>query len=419
MDIYNYRIEEISIIVFEQKQQNFTFDTFLILIMKKILAYILCLAFAVNSYAQLTANFTIRDARKMCYTGDASRNTTATFKNNSTDGDYWYVWNYGDGSADSVSITTKKTENGKHEYKTDGLYSVSLLVIDPSDISIEISSRKILNVEYISAIGSDSVSIAITYKLGSTDTTEQVHIASSKFAKTRSNNCIEVFSPYVVGSNFSYEIDDPSSTENKAALESFVYILSVNTENFTPHDKDVWTYYWSIYNDKALVKEFHIDSTEYRYTFPKENYDPGYTVTLKIALDSSKFDAFEIENNELQECVASQSMIIKVTDYFFSDSTRTENDIEDRETSIPNVFTPNGDGENDVFYFNTNGIDIFTIWIYNNNGTLVYKQKEKTIYWTGNDNSGHECPPGTYFYVVKSDNKDKRHNTAGHIQLFR
>lgn len=387
--------------------------------MRKLLAYITILLISFQATAQLTAKFTVRDARKLCYTGDLTRNTTASFKNSSTDGDYWYVWNFGDGSADSIMITKKVSDNGKHEYTKDGLYTVSLLVIDPSDISTAITDNKILAAEYLSNYGSDSVKLAITHKTSTTTSKDTVHIGKNKFAKYSMNNCIEVFSPYVSGANFSYEIDDPSSEDNKAALESFVYILSVNEENFQPHDKDVWTYYWSIYNDKTPIANFHIDSTEYRYTFPKENYDPGYTVTLQIALDSSKFDAYEIENNDLQACVASQSIKIKVTDYFFTDSSRTEKDFEDRENAIPNIFTPNGDNENDVFYFNTNGVDVFTIWIYNNNGTLMYKQRAKTISWTGVDNSGHDCPSGTYYYVVKSDNKNKIHNTAGFIQLFR
>lgn len=378
----------------------------------------LSIAFQVS--AQLEAKFQLRESKYLCYTGDATRNTTATFKNNSSIGSYWYVWNYGDSSADSMNVTYDRADLGRHEYKTDGLFTVSLMVIDPTNLADSIKTgTTITAVKYVSETSTD-VTLNISYKtIDNLDRNVTTRVAQSEFAKNRIPNCVEVYSPYVDGANFTYEIDDPSSDENKAGLESFVYIFSVNQENFKPHDSKVWKYYWSFYDDKTLIKELELDSTEYRFTFPKENFDPGYTVTLKIALDSTKIDANNILNGELQSCVASQAINIKVTDYFFSDSTRTETDIDDRENSIPNVFTPGGNDENDVFYFNTNGIDIFTIWIYNNNGSLVYKQRAKNISWTGADNSGYECPSGTYYYVVRSESRDNRHNTAGHIQLFR
>ncbi len=387
--------------------------------MKKLLAIIFLISTAFQVSAQLTAQFKLRESKYLCYTGDASRNTTATFKNNSSVGSYWYVWNYGDGSADSMSVTTNVADYGRHEYKTDGLYTVSLMVIDPINLADSIKIGTIKAVQFISET-STNVTLNISYKnTKNEDRNVTTTVAQNKFAKTRLTNCIEVYSPFVDGSNFTFEIDDPSSDENKAGLESFVYIFSVNQENFKPHNAKLWKYYWSFYDNKNLIENLELDSTEYRFTFPKENFDPGYTVTLKIALDSTKIDAYNIIDGELQSCVASQSVNIKVTDHFFTDSTRTKSDIDDRKTAIPNVFTPGGNDENDVFYFNTNGVDIFTIWIYNNNGALVYKQRAKNISWTGADNSGYDCPSGTYYYVVKSESKDKRHNTAGNIQLFR
>ena len=77
------------------------------------------------------------------------------------------------------------------------------------------------------------------------------------------------------------------------------------------------------------------------------------------------------------------------------------------------------DGKNGIRGVTLWGIIDERSWIYNNNGNLVYKQTAETISWTGHDNSGKKCPSGTYYYVVKSTNKDKRHNTAGFIQLFR
>ena len=70
---------------------------------------------------------------------------------------------------------------------------------------------------------------------------------------------------------------------------------------------------------------------------------------------------------------------------------------------FPNVFTPNGDGKNDVFA----PLDcpaftqVISIEIYNRNGLKVYENTAPTLAWDGKTNGGVELPTGTYFYVVK------------------
>lgn len=64
---------------------------------------------------------------------------------------------------------------------------------------------------------------------------------------------------------------------------------------------------------------------------------------------------------------------------------------------IPNVFTPNGDGVNDVFFIP--GLDTYTeneITIINRWGNNVYEKTNYKNDWTGNG-----LPEGTYFYILK------------------
>lgn len=69
---------------------------------------------------------------------------------------------------------------------------------------------------------------------------------------------------------------------------------------------------------------------------------------------------------------------------------------------LPNVFTPNGDGKNDIFtplatFRFIQGIDIN---IYNRWGQVVYHTTDPYINWNGNvDNSGGACPDGVYYYI--------------------
>ncbi len=70
---------------------------------------------------------------------------------------------------------------------------------------------------------------------------------------------------------------------------------------------------------------------------------------------------------------------------------------------VPNVFTPNGDGENDLFVVNSNGIVPLDISIYSRTGTLVYSARAPIIIWDGRNSSGSELSEGVYFYILKSD----------------
>ncbi|MFN4122310.1 MAG: gliding motility-associated C-terminal domain-containing protein [Flavobacteriales bacterium] len=67
------------------------------------------------------------------------------------------------------------------------------------------------------------------------------------------------------------------------------------------------------------------------------------------------------------------------------------------DISIPNVFTPNGDGFNDTFVIeNLINYPDTKLFIYNRWGNLVYKSDNYQNDWDGGSN-----PAGVYFYVVR------------------
>ncbi|WP_107039083.1 T9SS type B sorting domain-containing protein [Brumimicrobium mesophilum] len=69
---------------------------------------------------------------------------------------------------------------------------------------------------------------------------------------------------------------------------------------------------------------------------------------------------------------------------------------------LPNVFTPNGDGQNDVFTINAQYATEVEVVIVNRWGNLVYESSDLNFAWNGNvGNDGAECTDGTYFYTLK------------------
>lgn len=84
---------------------------------------------------------------------------------------------------------------------------------------------------------------------------------------------------------------------------------------------------------------------------------------------------------------------------------------------IPNTFSPNGDGVNDVW--NITALDSYvksTISIFNRNGSLVYKSTGYKKPWDGTY-SGTPLPVGTYYYLI--DLKQDMPALSGWIWLTR
>jgi gliding motility-associated-like protein len=66
-----------------------------------------------------------------------------------------------------------------------------------------------------------------------------------------------------------------------------------------------------------------------------------------------------------------------------------------------NVFTPNGDGQNDIFTVPVFGLTDYKVEIFNRWGKKVYEWNDPAAGWNGEDQ-----PDGVYFYVVSGFNND-------------
>ena len=68
----------------------------------------------------------------------------------------------------------------------------------------------------------------------------------------------------------------------------------------------------------------------------------------------------------------------------------------------PNIFSPNGDGMNDVFIVKSNGFNEFVLDVFNRWGAIIYSQTAKRLQWDGRTSAGVQLPCGTYFYHITS-----------------
>ncbi len=100
--------------------------------------------------------------------------------------------------------------------------------------------------------------------------------------------------------------------------------------------------------------------------------------------------------------------------------------------AIPNVFTPNGDGINDLFRFRDPTRDVrsvksFDITVLDRSGKQVYYYEGDPRLWEGwngqRNGDGGDCSPGVYFYIIRAEGYDEKKfwdgDYKGPLHLFR
>ncbi len=110
--------------------------------------------------------------------------------------------------------------------------------------------------------------------------------------------------------------------------------------------------------------------------------------------------------------------VIHLTDSFnchYTDTSKVE--VRFATIYIPNSFTPNGDGINDVFEIKGEAIKTYTLYIYNRWGELVYTAQNHG--WDGS-HYGNQCQPGTYNYKSEiTDIFGRNSERKGSINLIK
>jgi gliding motility-associated-like protein len=87
---------------------------------------------------------------------------------------------------------------------------------------------------------------------------------------------------------------------------------------------------------------------------------------------------------------------------------------------VPNAFTPDGDGKNEIFFATAVGIKEFSFKIFNRWGEVLFETTDPSTGWDGMHPNGKEAIQGVYTWTVfaKGQN-DKLIEKRGHLSLLR
>lgn len=85
------------------------------------------------------------------------------------------------------------------------------------------------------------------------------------------------------------------------------------------------------------------------------------------------------------------------------------------ELFIPNVFSPNDDGINDIFLPEYSGDQPYLLQVYDRWGVLLHDSKNKVTGWRGTDMKGEAVADGVYYYLIRVGDRE----FAGDVTLLR
>lgn len=145
---------------------------------------------------------------------------------------------------------------------------------------------------------------------------------------------------------------------------------------------------------------------DYSWTFGDGNFGIG-NPTSNTFLTSGTYQTTLVVNSGSPDfCTDSITKIIVVR--------------EPSKVTIPNVYTPNGDGENDFFFALSEGLDAESMKIFNRWGRIVFEWNSVGGKWDGKNSNGAKSAEGVYYYVFKGLGFDKvPYEEHGTVTLIR
>lgn len=316
--------------------------------------------------------------------------TPVDFTNTSVGTPPIYYWSFGDG-------TTSTSANPSHTYDNVGTYVVQLratnfvpcmdsvnttIVVDSQSLaSLAVSDTVLCTGNYITlnATYSSIANTGVNWSFGNGDSLKNADPVSYAF---------QAAGTYVISATATYKVCTPVTVSRSVNVykEPTIYI-----------GKDTSI---CLGGETALVFS---DVNNAANPLAKWMWSTGETSSsISVNAPGSYFATVTING-----CQASDTVQV----------------INDCYISLPNIFTPNGDGVNDYFFPRselTSGLTTFKMDIYNRWGQLIFETTSiEGRGWDGNFNNTSQ-PQGVYMYIIDATFKDgtKEHH-SGNLTLLR
>ena len=292
-----------------------------------------------------------------------------------------WQWDFDDGNSSALA-------NPNHQYDNAGSFTVELTVTD--DNGCEESTTRII--EYAPA--PQSVAIAqsatngchptpIVFTNNSTPLNQDFNVLWD-FGDGNTSTEISPIHVYELPGVYSVSlsIESPLGCEAADNFPNLITILESPSAGFTFTPAELTTT-----NPTIMVTDASLNATNWLYQFSNQGTSTS---------PSPSFTFRDTGQQQIVQIVTAPSGCRDTTVQFVDI-------IPFVEWHMPNAFTPNRDGVNDIFIGNGNllGAENFVFTIWNRWGELIFETNDFTQGWNGQkNNTGRDSPLGVYIYVV-------------------
>jgi gliding motility-associated-like protein len=321
-------------------------------------------------------------------------NAKADFKDLSTIEDnsqalFTYVWNFGDGSNNSVM------KNPSHTYTTAGAKTITLTVTSKDGCS-SVGTRSISDIyaQPKSKLSADKTEICANEQINFTDNSTGANgsIVTSSWLFGTGATTTGAAASYTYANGGEYTVAHFYTDEKGCMSDTSSVKIKVHNYPTVNAGDDVLVPAGSSVQLKPIVS-----GNILKHVWKPLNNLSDLNITVKVTNNV----VYTLEVVGQGNCAASDDVEVKIL----------------AAPKVPNVFSPNGDGIHDQWIIpNLDSYKECTVEVFDRYGTQVYGSKGYNKPWDGTY-KGQPLPYGTYYYII--DTKLGNAKLSGYITILR
>ena len=301
-----------------------------------------------------------------------------------------YQWNFGDGK-------TSSSVNPSHIYSTSGTYTVTLKVTSDKGCINTISST-------VTVYDKPSASFTIA------DDDQCLDGNNFRLNNTSVNNSPVQFN-WIFGDGTNSDTQNP----NKKYLSAGVYNILLFAKNAAGCASDTARRQVVVHPEpvvnagtdqlvlegKTITLNATASGNDLQYLWTPGRFQMSSSTQSQLVIEPKEDISYTLTVTGTGGCRTSDQVMIRVL----------------KKPVIPNVFSPNGDGINDVWDIKyLAAYPGATVDVFNRGGQMIFRSQGYTTPWNGTY-KGNPLPVGTYYYVI--DPKNGREKISGSITILK